>query len=67
MTIFLNNQTKELPESSSVSALLQLLALEHVRGIAVAINDQVVPRSNWASYQLQENDRLTLIRATQGG
>lgn len=67
MTIFLNNQAKELPESSSVSAMLQLLALEHVRGIAVAINDMVVPRSNWATYQLQENDRLTLIRATQGG
>ncbi|RDV16987.1 sulfur carrier protein ThiS [Pontibacter diazotrophicus] len=67
MTIFLNNQAKELSEPSSVSALLQLLALEHMRGIAVAINDQVVPRSNWDSYQLQENDRLTLIRATQGG
>lgn len=67
MTIFLNNQAKELSEPSSVSALLQLLALEHQRGIAVAINDQVVPRSNWNSYQLKENDRLTLIRATQGG
>lgn len=67
MTIFLNNQAKELSESSSVSALLQLLQLEHMRGIAVAINDQVVPRSNWDTYQLQENDRLTLIRATQGG
>lgn len=67
MTIFLNNQAKELSEPSSVSALLQLLALEHTRGIAVAINDQVVPRSNWSTHQLQENDRLTLIRASQGG
>ncbi|GHA71229.1 sulfur carrier protein ThiS [Pontibacter akesuensis] len=67
MTIFLNNQAKELSEPSSVSALLQLLQLEQQRGIAVAVNDQVLPRSNWASYLLQPNDRLTLIRATQGG
>lgn len=67
MTIFLNNQERELSEPSTVSALLQLLELAHSRGIAIAINNEVVPHDKWPTHQLQPNDRLTLIRATQGG
>ncbi|MHA6249681.1 sulfur carrier protein ThiS [Pontibacter sp. CAU 1760] len=67
MTIFLNNQERELPEPPTVTALLQLLALAHSRGIAIAINNEVLPRAQWATHQLKPHDRLTLIRATQGG
>lgn len=67
MKIFLNNQERELPESATVSAMLQALELAHSRGLAVAINNQVLPRHEWPTRQLQPNDRLTLIRATQGG
>lgn len=67
MKIFLNNQLKELSEPLSVSALLQQLQLPHTRGVAIAINNEVISRAEWDSHQLQENDKLTLIRATQGG
>jgi sulfur carrier protein len=37
------------------------------RGLAVAINDTVVPRADWATHAVQPHDRILLIRATQGG
>ncbi|MCF0070685.1 sulfur carrier protein ThiS [Dyadobacter sp. CY261] len=37
------------------------------KGIAVAINQSVVPKSDWHTRQLSPNDQITLITATQGG
>ena len=37
------------------------------RGIAIARNGEVVPRSRWSSQQLVEGDVLELLTATQGG
>ncbi|WP_157887201.1 sulfur carrier protein ThiS [Hymenobacter sp. PAMC 26628] len=33
----------------------------------MALNDAVVPRAEWATRAVQPHDRLTIIRATQGG
>ena len=38
-----------------------------VGGIAVAINETVVPKSQWTSTLLQENDKVLIIKASQGG
>lgn len=52
------------------------LSLEHVishsgindfKGLAVAVNDNVIPKITWSAYQVKENDTITIIRATQGG
>jgi sulfur carrier protein len=54
--------------SSTVAALLAHLGVEgSQRGVAVAVNDEVVPRSQWATHVLRGGDRVELIRATQGG
>lgn len=37
------------------------------KGTAVAVNDAVVSRSEWEAHQLEEEDRVEIIRATQGG
>ncbi|WP_093363627.1 sulfur carrier protein ThiS [Sphingobacterium wenxiniae] len=68
MEITINHQKKffeELP--SSLEALMQLTIPEVPRGIAVALNNQVVPRDQWASKSLRENDTILIITATQGG
>lgn len=36
-------------------------------GVAAAVNDRVVPRSRWASVRLQEDDRIEIVSAVQGG
>ena len=37
------------------------------RGVAVAVNGAVVPRSTWASAPLAEDDRVEVLTAAQGG
>lgn len=52
---------------TTVDALLRHLDIPTVRGVAVALNDSVVPRSQWAQTRIQDGDRLEIIQATQGG
>lgn len=67
MKIYINNNPEELLQPHSVSEILEQLNLAEARGIAVAINNQIVPKASWQAHLLQENDKLTVIRATQGG
>ena len=67
MEISVNRKSLEIPEHCSVQQLLFSLFPENQKGIAIAVNDDVVPRSNWESMFLMPDDRITLIKATQGG
>ncbi|HTF81901.1 MAG TPA: sulfur carrier protein ThiS [Cytophagales bacterium] len=48
-------------------ALLEKLQLHEKRGIAVAVNNTVVPKSGWVDCILRQEDKVTIIKATQGG
>ncbi|WP_031530332.1 sulfur carrier protein ThiS [Dyadobacter crusticola] len=67
MEIIINDQSREIPEHYSVQQLLSGLFPDSLKGIAVAINQSVLARSEWERRQLQPHDRITLIKATQGG
>jgi len=67
MNVIVNNKSVELPDASGIKALLQKLNLTSPQGIAIAVNEQVVPKSEWESCVLKDNDAVLLIRATQGG
>ena len=67
MVYYVNNAPQEAVVPCTVAEALARLDLTSPRGLAVAVNDTVVPRAEWAAHPLQPNDRLTLIRATQGG
>jgi sulfur carrier protein len=47
--------------------MVAALGLVERKGVAIAINDEVVPRSAWSVRRLVENDRILVIQATQGG
>lgn len=66
MEININHQIKDIPENTSVEELLSSLHVS-LKGTAVAVNQAVIYRSEWAQYILQPNDKITLIQATQGG
>jgi sulfur carrier protein len=54
--------------AATVVELLQWLGIDPSRrGIAVAVNDAVVLRSEWATAPLHDGDRVEILRATQGG
>lgn len=67
MNVIVNNKTVELPDASGINALLAQLNIASPQGIAIAVNEQVVPKSEWQSCVLKDNDAVLLIRATQGG
>ncbi|MCL5266552.1 MAG: sulfur carrier protein ThiS [Bacteroidetes bacterium] len=67
MIIFVNEKEKRVRESQSLDSVLQDIGLQSTKGVAVAVNDIVVPKSQWDLCIVHENDRLTIIHATQGG
>lgn len=67
MEISINQKSREIPEHYSVQQLLLSIFPENQKGIAVAINQHIVPKSAWSTQLLMPQDRVTLIKATQGG
>ncbi len=68
MKIFVNAQQVEVDERTTVAALLESLGFPD-RGIAVALDQALLPRSNWATqlYELSQPVRLEVVTAVQGG
>ena len=68
MNLQLNGEPKTLDaDSLTVAGLLEYLEIEQRRGVAIAVNNSVVPKSQWDEHSLQEGDAVEVIRATQGG
>lgn len=49
--------------------LCNLLKEQNIKpeGIAVAINNKIISKSDWAETTLCESDKITVIQATYGG
>lgn len=68
MELKINQQIKQFnAESLSIQSLLDLEIPNKQNGIAVAVNNTVVPKLNWNQYLVQETDEILIISATQGG
>jgi sulfur carrier protein len=68
MELKINNQTKKFAtDSLTVQALLDLEIPEKQNGIALAINNTVIPKSDWNSHIIKQTDDILIISATQGG
>lgn len=65
-TIRLNGATRSIPPRTTVGTLLERLELP-IDGVAVAIDRQVVPRSEHASRILRDGEEVEVIRAVGGG
>jgi len=66
-TIHVNDKPRAMATASTVHALIRELGFEGRKGVAVAVNGGVVPRSTWPAQVLAEGDRVLVIQATQGG
>ncbi len=55
------------PAPNSLADLLQIELSDKTQGVAVALNNQVIPKDNWSTTVLQSKDQILLITATQGG
>lgn len=66
MNIKVNNKMVTVPEGSSLFQLAQTLELPE-KGVAVAVNNQMVPRADWLDKKMAENDQVVVIKAACGG
>lgn len=67
MEITVNQQNYPISETCSIAHLLEEVLKIPAQGIAVAINQTIISKAEWPKRLLQDGDRLTLIKATQGG
>ncbi len=66
--IFLNGGESELRAGDTVADVLARMGLAlDAKGIAVAVDDGVVPRGEWRDFALPENARVEVLTAMQGG
>lgn len=66
MIITVNNQNLEIEDNISIQELLIHLNTPE-KGLAVAINNNIIPLAKWSVSILHKSDKLLLIRASQGG
>ncbi|WP_422773174.1 sulfur carrier protein ThiS [Plantactinospora sp. WMMC1484] len=66
MELTVNGIAQRLPAELSVAELVERITDAH-RGVAVAVNGEVVPRGGWPGRQLRDGDRVEVLTAAQGG
>ena len=68
MRVVLNGEATELRDGATIEAALESLDLPAAgRGVAVAVDAEVVPHSEWSGTELHEGARVEILRAIQGG
>jgi sulfur carrier protein len=68
MKVTVNGEARELADGTTVADLVERSGLPNERrGIAVAIDAEVVPRSAWGRTELSEGQSVELLTAIQGG
>ena len=66
MRLIVNGRHETRTETCSVAALVAEITDAH-RGVAVAVNGSVVPRSTWGQVDLADGDAVEVLTAAQGG
>ncbi|MHB0969958.1 MAG: sulfur carrier protein ThiS [Thermoanaerobaculia bacterium] len=67
MRVFVNEQPHFVSDEATLHDLLEDLGLASRRGIAVALQDRVIPQFAWKECVLQSDSSVLIIAATQGG
>ena len=69
MELTINDQLKNIDSVSelNIQQLVDMEMHDRQKGIAVAVNNSVIPRTEWAEHRLKQNDNVLIIKATQGG
>ncbi len=66
MKLTVNGEVRELPDGTTVAALLELLKISAER-VAVEVNEEVVRRARYAEARLSPGDRVEIVTFVGGG
>jgi len=68
MKVLLNGSETDLADGATVQTAVDALDLPAAgRGVAVAVDAEVVPRTLWQTHELNDGARIEVLRAIQGG
>ena len=68
MQLTVNGDVQDVEDNLTIANLLVSMDLDpEQKGIAVAINAEVIARSAWPDMRLNDGDRMDIIHAVQGG
>ena len=68
MNIKLNGESAVINDSLNLNGFITgHLNKKEPKGIAVALNDMIIPKQKWESTVIRENDSIEIVHAVQGG
>ena len=67
MEITVNQQSYSLVDPCSLQQMLDTVIQQPAKGIAIAVNQEIIAKCHWPNHFLNPGDNLTIIRAAQGG
>jgi sulfur carrier protein len=77
MRVLVNGEPRELSAGTTVAAVVRSLPGTQIvpsvsgtpegRGLAVAVDGEVVPRGSWSATELGDGARVEIVVAVQGG
>ncbi len=68
MNVTINGEPRELPAGATVANVVELLDVTPgARGVAVALDGEVVTRSDWPQTEVREGALVEVVAAIQGG
>jgi len=65
--IFVNGEPRERDGATIAELLTELGVEDRARGVAVAVDGEVVPRGEWPARRVNEGERVEALSAMQGG
>jgi thiamine biosynthesis protein ThiS len=66
MNLVINGENRAFPSADTLAALVEQLGMKSDR-VAVELNRNIVPRSEWAQTSLSDGDRLEIVQFVGGG
>ena len=66
MTVTINGTSRDLPSGVTLADVVGQLT-PSPKGVAAAVNGEVVPRRAWPGSTLQDGDQVEVVTAVQGG
>ena len=68
MIVQVNGRPAELPQGATVADAVKAVGIDgELRGVAVAVDGEVVRNADWEQTPLSERQAVEIVRAVQGG
>ncbi len=65
--VTLNGESRERGAAAPLEAAVRAVGAPDARGVAVAVDGEVIPRGEWDGTRLTDGARVEVLQAVQGG